>query len=231
MLDTTQRSETLPPISVINGVLGYFIDGRFIPRMAGGETPPNPGEGDPPPKPDDPPAGKDGKPFDPARAQATIDALRAEVKAGKTTATELAAAQAKLKEYEQAQLSETERLTAQLADANARTTDLESKSQTALIRTAVEREAAKLGAVDPEVVYALIDRSDVKLTDAGDVTGADKAVKALLDAKPYLKGDGTKKADKGTPPMPKPNGQQQTREERVAEAQKELRARAPIARL
>jgi hypothetical protein len=58
------------------------------------------------------------------------------------------------------------------------------------VQNAVERAAAKLGAVDPEAVYKLLDRSNVKVTDDGKIEGVEDAVKSLLEARPYLKGDG-----------------------------------------
>lgn len=169
--------------------------------------------------------GKDGTPFDATRAQSTIDALRAEVKGLKGTQKERDELAAKVKEFEQARLSETERVSARLKDAEAKAADLESKYQAALIRSAVEREATKAGAVDADVVYALIDRSELTLGDDGSVTGADKAVKALLDAKPYLKAGGEQAgttAKRGVPATPKPSGQQTTRAEQVEQARKEL---------
>lgn len=54
-------------------------------------------------------------------------------------------------------------------------------------------EAAKIGAANPEVVLKLVDLNTVVLNDDGSVTGADAAVKALIEANPYLKGDKTQK--------------------------------------
>lgn len=54
----------------------------------------------------------------------------------------------------------------------------------------IQAEAVKLGAVDLEDVLKLVDRANVKVSDDGSIIGAGEAVKALLDSKPYLKGDG-----------------------------------------
>lgn len=174
-------------------------------ETTGGETPPQQppagtGAGAPPE------TGKDGTAFDAERAQRTIQQLRDEVKAGKTAAKDLEAAQTKIREYEQAQLSETERLNAQLKDAQDKATALESKYQATLIRTAIEREAMAGDAVDADAVVALVDRSAITIED-GTVTGADKAVSALLKAKPYLV-----KSENGTRSVPatgKPGGSKQ----------------------
>jgi hypothetical protein len=221
MVAQPQRSE-MPRISIVNGVPGYVIDGRFVPRMAGGETPPGPGEGDPPkPAAGAGETGADGKPFDAARAQATIDTLRAEVKAGKAASTELAAAQARLKAIEDAGRTESERQAAELAELKTKHASLETQYQTALIQTAIEREAVKLNAVDPDVVFALVDRSAVTLAD-GAVTGADTAVAALLKAKPYLvksEGPGTR----SVPATGKP-GSSAGKAEQIEQTKKELRS-------
>lgn len=55
-----------------------------------------------------------------------------------------------------------------------------------MVRAALLHAATAAGAVDPEAVVQLADRSEVTIDDAGAVTGADTAVKALLDTKPYL---------------------------------------------
>lgn len=58
------------------------------------------------------------------------------------------------------------------------------------IQNAVERAAIKLGAVDTEAVYKLLDKSNIKVTDDGKIEGVDEAVKSLIEAKPFLKGEG-----------------------------------------
>lgn len=54
----------------------------------------------------------------------------------------------------------------------------------------IQAEAVKLGTVDLEAVLKLIDRSTIKVNEDGSITGIEDAVKALLEAKPYLKGSG-----------------------------------------
>ena len=68
----------------------------------------------------------------------------------------------------------------------------EQKYQTALTDNRIQAEAVKLGAVDLEAVLKLIDRTNVKINEDGTIAGAEDAVKALLDSKPYLKGAGGK---------------------------------------
>lgn len=52
-------------------------------------------------------------------------------------------------------------------------------------------EAVAAGAVNPEVVLKLVDLASLQLSDDGSVTGATEAVKALMEANPYLKGNKT----------------------------------------
>ena len=65
------------------------------------------------------------------------------------------------------------------------------------VQAAVERIAAKEGAVDTEAVYKLLDQSSIKVDDQGQVTGVEEAVKALLEAKPFLKGSSGSAANIG----------------------------------
>ncbi len=132
-----------------------------------------------------PPAGQEptSEPKPETFSRDYVEQLRKEAADFRKRAT---AAETKVTEHEREKLSESERLAAQLADQKARADDLESRYRDALIRTAIEREASKAGAIDPEVVYALVDRSEIAFDDDGRVKGAGKVVKALLEAKPYL---------------------------------------------
>lgn len=71
-------------------------------------------------------------------------------------------------------------------------------------RSAIQSEAAKLGIVDVEAAAILVDRSKITVNDDGTVSGADEALKALLEAKPYLKGGtpGTPDVGSGSNPSP-----------------------------
>lgn len=77
--------------------------------------------------------------------------------------------------------------------AAKRESDLNSANTTIRemkIERAVERVASKLGAVDSEAVIKLIDKSALKVDKDGNVENAEEVVKALLEAKPFLKGSG-----------------------------------------
>lgn len=156
-----------------------------------------------------------------------VKQLRSEAAANRKKAAE---AEAKLKEHEDAKLGETERLTKQVAELTAKAEAAERARQEALIRAAIDREAHKQGAVDADAVFALVDRSAVSIGDDGAVGGADKAVKALLEAKPFLKAP----AGNGTAAVPatgKANGQAPTREQLVNDKLEKLRASGSYSRL
>lgn len=56
-----------------------------------------------------------------------------------------------------------------------------------LIKAEVKVVSTQLGIVDPDAAYALMDRSVVKVDDAGNITGVKEALETLLKAKAYLK--------------------------------------------
>ena len=131
-----------------------------------------------------------GEVFDAQRAMNTIKTLRDELKTLKVrakTADELEAAE---KRRQQETLSETERLKAQLAEAQKAIEDT-SKARDDYAR-AVEKaniEGAILAAAgnfnDPSDVLALIDRASIQVKD-GKVIGVKDAIEALGKQKPHL---------------------------------------------
>jgi hypothetical protein len=205
------RAGEMPAPEIRNGVLGYLIGGRFIPRMAGGETPPNPGEGDPPPGDGD--KGKDGTQFDAARAQRTIDQLRDEVKASKAAAKDAEALKKRLQEIEDKDKSEVERLAGTAKEASEKLTAAEARARDLAIRLAVAETASALGITGASVKAAvrLLDTKALEFDeDTGEPTNVEKVLKALVAEYPMLATDAGEKppagAAKGTPPTPKPNG-------------------------
>jgi len=55
----------------------------------------------------------------------------------------------------------------------------------AMVDNRIITEANKLGVIDPDAAISLIDRKGIKVTDDG-IEGVAEAVKALVEAKPYL---------------------------------------------
>ena len=64
--------------------------------------------------------------------------------------------------------------------------EAQAKYQSAVTDNAIIAAASSAGVQDVDAVVKLIDRSNVKLDDNGNLTGVTEAVKALLEAKPYL---------------------------------------------
>lgn len=145
----------------------------------GGETPPNtpPGDG----------AGTDddGEPFDPARAKATIEKLRGFEKQSKAQERELAQARAKLRELEDAKLSETEKAQARVKELEAERESWQRERRELAARDAVMSEAEKLKAKFPSKVFKLI-ASDIEYTDDGKPTNIPALLKATRDEFPEL---------------------------------------------
>lgn len=83
---------------------------------------------------------------------------------------------------QQAEMTETDRLKAEIAEAKAQAQQAEARARETLVRSAFVAEAAKVGAAYPEDVHRLADLSGVDLDDTGTVTGVAAAVKALVDA-------------------------------------------------
>lgn len=86
-----------------------------------------------------------------------------------------------------AEMSEVERLQAEIKDIQAKHDEIATRYVEMQMRGAVEREAAKLGFHDPSDAYLMLDFDGLELDDDGtSVKGADKAVAELAKAKPHL---------------------------------------------
>lgn len=126
------------------------------------------------------------------------EAKEAAVRAGKQAQTRVAELEAELKKREDADLSETEKLRKQLADAEAKSTKAEKDRQETLSRAVIEREAAKLRFTDPADAWKLLDAARIDYGTDGTPTNARALLEDLAKAKPYLTGAGK--------PAPLPGG-------------------------
>lgn len=143
--------------------------------------------------------------WDPERAKSTILAQR---EAEKKLKAELAEArkvretlEKEKKEREDAELSEIERHKRAAEESNAKAADLEKRLKETELRYRVVGAASRLNIVDPEVVYLLIDK-----TDLDDDSKVEAALKELIKTKPYLVAPKAEdKGTKGAPPTPKPD--------------------------
>lgn len=121
----------------------------------------------------------DEEPFDKSRAMSTIAKLRDEVKAGKGTAKELAEARARLKELEDAKLSDSEKQANRIRELEAENARLQGVTKATTIERAVRSEATKAGAIEPDAIADLLRGSnEAEFDKDGNVTNA----KALVDA-------------------------------------------------
>lgn len=112
-------------------------------------------------------------------------ALAAERKAKRDAERQLKAAQDQLKQYEDANRTETEKATAAAQAAEQAAGEWKSRYEKLVTRASIVDAAAKARAVDPEVVYSLV-RDDIDLDDDGNPVGVDKAIAQLAKTKPFL---------------------------------------------
>lgn len=182
------------------------------PSTTAGETPANP--------PATPAAAAsnemfDGQPFDAERARRLIETQRESERrladserALKAKLKELEPLAAKARELEDANRTELEKAQAKATELQQQLAAAQTAHRSALISAAVTAEATAQGAnpdaVKRGTIARLVDTSTVEVAEDGTVTGADKAVKALLEAEPYLKAGTAVTA--AVPATPRQNG-------------------------
>ena len=105
----------------------------------------------------------------------------------------LKASAAKLAEIEEANKTEAEKVLgrieaaeAALAESKADNERLAQERTDALIQSSVVAKATALGFRDPADAVSMLDMTALTLQDDGTVEGADEALTALSEAKPYL---------------------------------------------
>lgn len=135
----------------------------------------------------------------------------------------LRTAEEALKKIEDANLTEAQRTAKERDEAVARASALEEKVKEQALKTAVFSEAAKIGVVDPDAAYLLLDKSSVKV-DGDKVTGVDKALADLVKAKPYL----VNALNGGAPTNANRSSNTQTTAQRDAELRAKMYGRAPV---
>lgn len=109
-------------------------------------------------------------------------ALEAERKARRDAEKRLAVLEAKNKERDEAELTETEKLRKELEQVKATADKREADYRNERVRTSTVRTAAKLGYADPDDAFRLIDSDSIE----DDGSNVDKLLADLLKAKPYL---------------------------------------------
>ena len=89
-------------------------------------------------------------------------------------------------EAKDAQLSEIERIKKQHTELQAQHETYTRQMQERVVRYEVERQAARLGIIDPDAAVRLLDWSELEMNDDGTPTNAEKLLEKLLKNKPYL---------------------------------------------
>lgn len=88
----------------------------------------------------------------------------------------------------QATMTEQQKLEARATAAEAALAAVQTQLRETAIRSSVQATAARMGIVDPDGAYRLLDHAALKLNDSGEPTNTEAALKALLAEKPYLLG-------------------------------------------
>ena len=95
----------------------------------------------------------------------------------------------------------TEALTAVKAGYETKLTETQKSVRALHLNTEATKLQAELGIIDLEAAMKLADMSEVKITDDGKVEGMKEALEAVLEAKPYLKGQPTPTRPTGGNPL------------------------------
>ncbi len=90
------------------------------------------------------------------------------------------------KQAQEAQLSEVERVKKQHAEFQAEHEEYRRRMQERVVRYELEREAARLGLIRPELAFKLIDWSELEFAEDGTPKNADKLLEKLLKEYPEL---------------------------------------------
>ena len=112
-----------------------------------------------------------------------IELNRARSEAAKYRKAAQAAAEAE-EQRKREEMSEVERLKADMAKIQAQAQEAEARAQRAMIRAAVVRAAN--GFNDPSDAIALLDLDSMEADEQGKITGLEEAIAKLLKEKPYL---------------------------------------------
>lgn len=100
--------------------------------------------------------------------------------------TQLRSVEQKLAEYEQAKLTDQEKLAKRAEEAEKRAAELEQRYRETVIENQIIAAAQRANVIDVEAVARLIDRSQLTVDENGRAVNVEEAVKALLKQKPYL---------------------------------------------
>jgi hypothetical protein len=162
--------------------------------------------------------------FDKERAMETIRTLRTFEKQAKKQERELEQLRQQIQEQEDAKKSDLERAQESAEKAQAERDAALRTANDRLIKAEVKMLAsdAEINIV-PEAVndaYLLMAKDDIEVSDDGTVSGVKEALKALVEAKPWLRV--SDQQPRAVPASPRPAGQQ-SRQELIAQETEKLR--------
>lgn len=106
------------------------------------------------------------------------------------------------KAADDAKLSDEEKRKADYDAAVTKATTAEQKAQAIALQLSVERQARKLGIVDEDAAFRLLDTSAVEFDDAGTPTNVEALLKSLTEERPWLLSDGKATATGGSSSAP-----------------------------
>lgn len=112
-----------------------------------------------------------------------VQQLRREAAGYRKRLRELEAA---VKGYEEAQMSESERLQARLSELERQYTEAQRSLQESTLRYEVMLAAGRLGVVDADAAWRLLDASSIEFDDDGRPTNVVDVLRELVRQRPYL---------------------------------------------
>lgn len=184
----------------------FMINGKPIFPIMGGAEDGSEGEeekpGDEKPSEDEDHPKDEDKDKDP-RIKELSDENAKRRNEAKRLADELAKAQVRLKEIDDADKSETERLSSKIDEQEKRIAALVDANKELSIKNAFLADK-KHAWRNPDSALKLLDLGEVEIDDDGKITGLDKAIKKLADSDSYLLEPNDE--DTGLPPRQQPSG-------------------------
>ena len=123
-----------------------------------------------------------------ARAERELKAVLADV--GLSDLGELKTLVQQKRAAEDANKSELAKAQERAAELEKQLADAAEKQKALMTQNDIAAKAAKLGIVDPDAAYKLLNRSELEYGDDGAPTNTETLLVALLKEKPYLAGGG-----------------------------------------
>jgi len=94
--------------------------------------------------------------------------------------------ESKVKADEEAKLTEQEKLQKRLAELERKEAEYKQILQARTLEYEVKLQASKLGVVDPDAAYRLLDLKQIEFDDDGRPVNLERVLKELVAQKPYL---------------------------------------------